>query len=224
MAAGSGALTLAAAKLGARVVATDFSPLMIRRLRARLRKRGLNNVELAVMDGQALALADDFFDAAFSIFGLIFFPDRARGFRELRRVLRPDGRAAVVSWGSPQRVRIVSVFMDAMKVVHPDLEASTKPPAAFSLSDPKLLGEEMRGAGFREVRTHTVTHLASVDSPEFLWEKIVPASPVFEALLTPVGGDQRRAVGRALVDMLRAEFGDGPVKYQTEAHVGLGVK
>ncbi len=224
MAAGSGALTLAAAKLGARVEATDFSPLMIRRLQARLRRRGLINVGLSLMDGQTLALADDLFDAAFSVFGLIFFPDKARGFRELHRVLRPRGRAAVVSWSSPDRVRIVSVFWDAMKVALPDLDSSTEPPAVFSLSDPRRLAQEMRGAGFREVRTHTVTHLAIVESPEFLWEKIVPASPVFAALLAPVAEERWAAVGRTLVEMLRGEFGNGPVKYETEAHVGLGVK
>jgi len=54
------------------------------------REAGLD-VESLVGDGMALPLADGAFDVAFSMFGLMFFPDRPRGFRELRRVLVREG-------------------------------------------------------------------------------------------------------------------------------------
>ncbi|NIO08837.1 MAG: methyltransferase domain-containing protein, partial [Deltaproteobacteria bacterium] len=54
VAAGPGALTLAAAKAGAKVVAIDFSPQMIHRLRARVQGESLDNVAAHVMDGEAL--------------------------------------------------------------------------------------------------------------------------------------------------------------------------
>ena len=38
------------------------------------------------------------FDAAFSMFGLIFYSDRARGLQELRRVVRPGAPVVVSSW------------------------------------------------------------------------------------------------------------------------------
>jgi len=66
-AAGTGALTLAAARAGARVLATDFSPGMVARLSGRLAEAGLGPTASAqVMDGQALSLEDASFDAAFS--------------------------------------------------------------------------------------------------------------------------------------------------------------
>jgi len=89
VASGPGTLALEAARLGAEVVATDFSPGMIAQLRGRIAEAGLTNITAEVMDGQSLTLPDASFDAAFSMFGLIFFPDRRAGFRELRRVLRP---------------------------------------------------------------------------------------------------------------------------------------
>lgn len=54
VAAGTGALALAAARMGAQVLATDFSPGMV----ARIAAAGLPNVEARAMDGQALALPD----------------------------------------------------------------------------------------------------------------------------------------------------------------------
>jgi 2-polyprenyl-3-methyl-5-hydroxy-6-metoxy-1,4-benzoquinol methylase len=52
VAAGSGALSIPAARLGAQVLATDLSPVMLELLRARARTEGLD-IETRVMDGRA---------------------------------------------------------------------------------------------------------------------------------------------------------------------------
>jgi ubiquinone/menaquinone biosynthesis C-methylase UbiE len=96
MATGTGALALAAARTGAQVLATDFSPGMV----ACVAAAGLPNVEARVMDGQALDLPDARFDAAFSIFGVIMFPDWRKGLAEMRRVTKPGGYGAVVLAGA----------------------------------------------------------------------------------------------------------------------------
>jgi ubiquinone/menaquinone biosynthesis C-methylase UbiE len=64
----------------------------------RFPRRGIANIKTCLMDGQALEFGDNTFDFAYSIFGLMFFPDRLKGFREMHRTLRPGGRAAVTSW------------------------------------------------------------------------------------------------------------------------------
>ena len=95
--AGTGVLSFAAAALGAEVLATDFSPGMVDYLKGKAQAQGIRGIEVGVMDGQALDVADNRFDAVFSIFALMFFPDRAAGFRELHRVIRPKGLAVVAS-------------------------------------------------------------------------------------------------------------------------------
>src|SRR5687767_15274872 len=57
VAAGSGALSIPAARLGARVLATDQSPRMLQLLEARAANEGLG-IETRVMDGHALELDD----------------------------------------------------------------------------------------------------------------------------------------------------------------------
>ena len=51
VACGPGILTLAAGKLGAKVLGTDFFPSMVERLQARVAEAGLANVQTQVMDG-----------------------------------------------------------------------------------------------------------------------------------------------------------------------------
>jgi ubiquinone/menaquinone biosynthesis C-methylase UbiE len=53
------------------------------------------------MDGEALAVPDASFDAAFSIFGVMLFTDWRQGLREQARVLRSGGKACVATWGEP---------------------------------------------------------------------------------------------------------------------------
>jgi ubiquinone/menaquinone biosynthesis C-methylase UbiE len=71
IAAGTGAASLPAAELGAEVVAIDFSPGMVERLRA----RGVPNIDVQQMDGQALTFPDASFDVTVSVFGVMVFPD-----------------------------------------------------------------------------------------------------------------------------------------------------
>ena len=99
VACGSGALSVPAARRGARVTGADLSPNMIERLTARALAEGLPNLEGRVMDGHALELEDDSFDASGSQFGVMLFPDLPRGLSELARVTRWGGRVVIVAYG-----------------------------------------------------------------------------------------------------------------------------
>ncbi len=90
VAAGSGALSVPAARLGAQVLSTDVSPVMLRKLEERAREEALD-LETRVMDGHALELEDDTFDVSGSQFGVMLFPDMPRGISELARVTKPGG-------------------------------------------------------------------------------------------------------------------------------------
>jgi ubiquinone/menaquinone biosynthesis C-methylase UbiE len=82
---------------------------MIARLRERAAREGVADIDARVADGCALPFPDASFDAGFSSFGLMFFPDRARGFGELLRVLRPGAQAVVSSWAPMTRVPVLSI-------------------------------------------------------------------------------------------------------------------
>lgn len=222
VAAGTGAASISAAEMGAEVVATDFSPKMIERLRARMAEAGTTEIETMVMDGQDLKFADSTFDKCISVFGLIFFPDRSKGFREMWRVLRPGGKAAVLSWSVPERTWPLSVWGMTLRELLPDLPQPKEPPAVYSLKDPEQLKAEMSQAGF-QTEVVPVTHTFDAASAEAFWDGWHQASPVFTALQQQLEGrlDEFR---ESLISKVRERFGDGPVSAESEALVAVGTK
>lgn len=78
---------------GVQALASDLTPAMLRQARRHARP-GLR-LQLAVMDGHALALPDGACDAAVLHLILAVLPDPVRCLRETARVLRPGGRAVV---------------------------------------------------------------------------------------------------------------------------------
>src|SRR3990172_7144676 len=73
------------------VTAVDFSPKMLARAVRRARETGAPT-ELALMDAQELGFEDASFDIATATCVFCSVPDPVAGLREIRRVLRPDGR------------------------------------------------------------------------------------------------------------------------------------
>ncbi len=76
----------------ARVVATDPDPYMLRRARQRLRDLDHPAVDLQLASAEALPFADASFDHVVATLVFCTVPDAERALREVRRVLKPDGR------------------------------------------------------------------------------------------------------------------------------------
>lgn len=153
VATGTGALALAAARAGAQVLATDFSPGMV----ARVTAHGLPNLEGRTMDGQALDLPDASFDAVFSVFGVMMFPDWRKGLAEMARVTRPGGRGVVATWQS-QGAATHLLLGEVVRALFPDRERRTGLPEGLTmLGDPERLSAEMIAAGFRAPTIETMT-------------------------------------------------------------------
>jgi phosphatidylethanolamine/phosphatidyl-N-methylethanolamine N-methyltransferase len=87
---------------GIEIVAGDITPAMVERVRQRAAGRGLA-VRAEVMDGQALRLPDESFDAVILHLIVAVIPDPAACLREAARVLKPSGRAVVFDKFVPDR-------------------------------------------------------------------------------------------------------------------------
>jgi ubiquinone/menaquinone biosynthesis C-methylase UbiE len=222
VAAGTGAFSLLAARAGIEVLAVDFAPGMIARLRERAHAEVLDQVHAEVMDGQALSVADGAYDAGASILGLIFFPDIAQGLRELRRVVRPGGRVGIVCWSDPRNLSLMTHLVAAIRTVVPGFEPPSAPPVWSRLAGAAALREEMGNAGFEAVKITEAIGVLKVESPQQFWEDFTSSAPPLSYLFSQLGPECTEAVGRAYLDRMRAGSDDGAPTLHVEACIGIG--
>ena len=223
--AGTGRLGFMAAEMGAEVLCVDFSQHMIDYMQARIEKEGTPNMRVALMDGHAMELDDDQFDASYSVLGLMLFADRIAGFREMHRTLKPGGRAVVVNWSYPNRSQFMQLVGKALATAAPEFAAAPpKPPSWVALADPENFKAEMRQAGFSHVNVHTVSHVWTFDSPEVIWDSVTSFTPTLVPLLSKLSPEQNEALRTAYVQAIREEQKAPPFGMTAEARIGVGIK
>ena len=88
VATGAGNAAIAAARLGCRVTGIDYVPALLDRGRERSAAERLD-VAFHAADAEDLPHPDGAFDAALSVFGVMFAPDQRRAAAEIARVVRP---------------------------------------------------------------------------------------------------------------------------------------
>ena len=97
VAAGNGNASLAAARRGCDVTATDYVDALLERARLRAVADGVPLVT-RVADAEDLPFEGASFDAVLSTVGVMFTPDPRRAAAELVRVVRPRGRIGLANW------------------------------------------------------------------------------------------------------------------------------
>jgi demethylmenaquinone methyltransferase/2-methoxy-6-polyprenyl-1,4-benzoquinol methylase len=167
VACGTGDLSLElAAKTGARVVGTDFCRPMLE-IAAR-KARAVESSGIPFVEGDALRLpfADGAFDAVTIAFGLRNLSSVEAGLKELRRVLKPAGRAAILEFSSPVIPGFRALFRFYFTRVLPCIGGMISgsrgayeylPDSVSRFPDQKRLASLMREAGFEEVEYQNLT-------------------------------------------------------------------
>jgi ubiquinone/menaquinone biosynthesis C-methylase UbiE len=97
VAAGNGNVSLAAARRGCEVTASDYVPALLERARERAAAERLD-MEFREADAEALPFQAGSFDAVVSTFGVMFTPDQDRAAAEMIRVCRRGGRIGLANW------------------------------------------------------------------------------------------------------------------------------
>jgi pimeloyl-ACP methyl ester carboxylesterase/ubiquinone/menaquinone biosynthesis C-methylase UbiE len=228
VAAGSGALSIPAARLGAQVLAVDQSPVMLELLTARARKEGLN-IETRVMDGHALDLPDGSFDMVGSQFGVMLFPDMPKGIREMALVAKPGGCVLVHGYGDPHKIEFLSFLTGAVQSVRPDFNGPPMDPPLleFQLADPDRLRKELSEAGLKGVTVETITETLQFTTGLGLWDWLVSSNPIAETMLGSLNltYDERGVIKQTLETLVRDRAGSGGVARLTNPiNIGIGVK
>lgn len=228
VAAGTGGLSLPAARLGARVLATDWSPAMIEHFEARAREEGLAKAEGRVMDAHRLELPDDTFDVSGSQFGVMLVADQPQALREMVRVTKPGGRVLLIAYGSPAQFEALQFFIGALQAVVPDFPGlpDDPPPLEFQVADPEVMRQRLTDAGLRGVTVDTAhQERIEVRSGDELWKWCLGGNPIPGLLTADLTPDQKQTMVQVLDGMLREHCGGTwPAVLTAPLNIGVGTK
>jgi ubiquinone/menaquinone biosynthesis C-methylase UbiE len=227
VAAGTGGLSLPAARLGAQVLATDWSPAMIQRFEARVREEGLNEAEASVMDCHALDVPDNSFDVTGSQFGVMLVPDQPRALAEMVRVTKPGGRVLMTAYGFPAELEFLQIFISALKAVAPEFPGlpDDPPPLEFQVSDPNMLRQRLTDAGLDDVRVERTAERPRFSSGRQMWDWVLYGNPIPGMLIAELTEQQQARLRQVLDGMVRERAGrDGRTTLTNRVNIGIGAK
>ena len=227
VAAGTGGLSLPAARLGAKVLATDWSPAMIECFDARVREEGLSDAEGRVMDAHAMELEDDTFDVTGSQFGVMLVPDQPLALLEMVRVTKPGGRVLLIAYGSPAEIEFLHFFVGALQAVVPDFAGLPEdpPPLEFQVSDTEVLRRRLTDTGLKDVRVETSTEQVEFRSGQEMWNWVLHGNPIPGMLIADLTQEQQDTMKQVLDGMLRERSGEHAAGVLTSpVNIGIGTK
>jgi ubiquinone/menaquinone biosynthesis C-methylase UbiE len=176
VACGTGLVSLRMAEAvgaGGAVVGTDISGQMVEAARRIAAERGIANGSFERSDAEELSFPDRTFDAAVCGLGLMYVPEPVRALREMRRVLRPGGRAAAAVWGARRNCGWAEIFQITDARV-----ASDVCPLFFQLGTKDMLARAFAAAGFVDIRSERVLTTLRYASPEEALGAVFQSGPV----------------------------------------------
>lgn len=221
IACGTGVLTrriLERVPLDARLVATDLNPAMMEI--AQHRAGADSRVEWRQADGTQLPFEDASFDVVACQFGVMFYPDKAAGMREARRVLRPGGRLLFNVWDRMELNPFARIANATITGFYPE-----DPPkfylTPFGMGDAAELRRLLEAAGFTGITVEGVDRTASSETAASFAAGLVRGNPV-SAEIAARGGAGVLEVEAALAAALAAEGGSAPYRGPMRAQVVSG--
>jgi SAM-dependent methyltransferase len=211
LAAGPGDTGFMAAELvapGGTLISSDGSEVMLEQARRRAEAAGLGNVEFRQLELEWIDLETASVDAVLCRWGIMLIVDPEAAAREIRRVLKPRGRAAFAVWDVPERnpwaTVPAKVMIERGHVPPPDQNA----PGMFALAPEAKLSELLEDSGFSDVVVRpqeVVRRYAAVDDYAAEHFRI---SPAHSAIYSALDEDERVAIQGAIAEGLGPYTGE----------------
>ncbi len=217
IAAGTGIVTRQLRNLlpaGTRLTATDLNPPMLEIARTKFLPDEL--VEFQQADATALPFADGSFDAIVCQFGVMFFPDKDKSYREVLRALIPGGHYLFSVWDSHRHNPIGRIAHEVIGSFFPaDPPQFQSVPFAYRFESIK---ESLIDAGFTDISAVVVQLQKEVRDLASLARGLVYGSPIIDQVRQR-GGVEAEQIVDAIVRKYRDEFGREPANVPLQAIV-----
>ncbi|MDH5326855.1 MAG: class I SAM-dependent methyltransferase [Gammaproteobacteria bacterium] len=205
---GEPALTLARQTAGSvTITGTDSAAGMVGVAQGKVEKEGLKNISFQTMPAEALTFENESFDRVLCRFGVMLFQDPLQGLREIHRVLKPQGTAALTVWSTPETMLtmywIYSVFKNRIATeFHPPLDKVT------SLGVPGAMENLLVEAGFKDFTIEKREFNYNFESFDAYWDT-VEASEILKVQYDALPDDQRGEIRDEMAQFARDFIKEG---------------
>ena len=190
-------------------VATDLNQAMLDRAAARTNGKRLTWRQA---DALALPFGDESFDAVVCQFGAMFFPDKAAGYREARRVLRRGQSFLFNVWDRLDKNDFANAVIETMVAMFPNDPPRFLERTPHGHHDADAIRRQLGEAGFVDVAIEQVaarSKAASAYDAAFAYCQGTPQRGEIEAR---VGAADLQRVTEHVGEALAARFGQGPIE------------
>jgi ubiquinone/menaquinone biosynthesis C-methylase UbiE len=184
------------------IVATDLNEPMLEIAKKRFDSR--DSVTFDQADATDLPFADGSFDAVSCQFGVMFFPDKNRGYTEVLRVLRSGGTYIFNVWDSWRTNPFADIVHGVVEKLFPD-----DPPGfykvPFHYHDTDVIRRDVLSAGFSDVNIERISTSSKIPSAADFATGLVFGNPLIEEILSR-GGDPLAACD-SIAEAIDAKLG-----------------
>ncbi len=217
-AAGTGVLTRTLSKqlpASTHIVATDLNQPMLDQA---ARRQPAGTVEWKQADALALPFGDRRFDVVTCQFGVMFFPDKVKGYKEARRVLRPDGCFLFNVWDEIGENEFADVVTQALAEVFPDDPPRFMARTPHGHHDVERIRHDLRAAGFEDVALDAVDARSKAPSAHHVAVAYCQGTPLRSEIEARDASRLEEATDRAAAAVAR-RFGTAAVDGRIRAFV-----
>lgn len=199
---------------------TDLNPAMLEVARGKLANDG--DIRWQSADATVLPFDDNAFDTVVCQFGVMFFPDKDKSYREVLRTLAPGGHYLFNVWDSLRNNAFARLAHETISGFF-----SGDPPGfyhvPFSYHDTRMIAASLRDAGFTDIKLEAVTFEKQITSADAFARGLVYGNPVVCEIRARATASPE-TVMEAVSAALRREFGADPGRMTLHAVVASARK
>jgi ubiquinone/menaquinone biosynthesis C-methylase UbiE len=197
------------------VVVTDLNQPMLDHAAEQISS---SRVSWQKVDAQALPFSDGSFDAVVCQFGVMFFPDKHKAYREARRVLKPGGQFIFNVWDKLEHNEFADLVTMAVADIFPNDPPLFLARTPHGYHEKEAIMADVRSAGFVNIAVETVTRRSVASSCRDPAIGYCQGTPLRNEIAVR-DANRLAEVTEVAAAKIGARFGKGPVDGMIQAHV-----
>ncbi|MBS1559739.1 MAG: class I SAM-dependent methyltransferase [Bacteroidetes bacterium] len=203
-----------------RLTSTDVSSDMLMLAQQKLKGQ---QVEFKIANGLQLPFVDSSFDLVVNQYGLMFFPDRQKGFDEAYRVIKPGGHFAFATWDRTEDMPLFKIPIIDHIIPYFKGEDTSRFHLPFSLHNPRELLGFLKNAGFKHNKIILTEFVGTTDDVMNIVNGLFLKHPLSRAVHDK---DPARVNPMAIeIEKSFTDFwGKAPFEFSLKAWIGIGQK